>query len=553
MLCFIQNIVYFFLLSISSYTYAQTAVIINEIMANPNNGQLPKYEYIELFNNGNEAALLEEYKITIGNNVINLPVYQLPPQQFVLLCSNTALSQFVPFGQALALSRWPALSNTGTTLSLIRGDQVVDQVTYSDRWYGSTAKKNGGWSLERINPNLSCNISLNWTASTHTLGGTPCETNSVHDTYRIPQISINTTQIKDNRLALSWNIPIENFDFRIEHFEVLPRLGTPDRLEISTAKDSLYLYFDQSFEMNTIYTLKIKDIQWCLQDITIADIELFQQGDIAYNDIVINEVLFNPKADGVDFVEVLNRSDYPINLQNWKLGTRMISKDKLFLHPGQHLALTTNPSILYSQYQTHKDQFIYAMASLPAYANQQGVVTLFSPEKMIDSLYYNADMHQPFLKNQKGISLERQWPDSPTNTVGNFHSASTLSGGATPGYQNSTQNDFISKKNKFFLSSKTVSPDQDGFEDFLEINYELDASDYMMNIQIFSESGRLINRLIRQQSAGFSGKVTWDCRTESGSLAPAGIYIFTVEIYNEKGHRELQKGGFVVTHHAHSY
>jgi len=538
---------------ISCGILAQTTLVINEIMANPNNGQLPPYEYIELFNNSTETIELAAYRIGIGNTLVDLPSYSLSPQQFVVLCSSAALPQFEPFGDALALSRWPALNNTGAIISLTRDEELIDRVEYSNRWYGSTAKRNGGWSLERINPNIRCNVSFNWIASDHPLGGTPCVSNSVYDLYRMPQIFVNSAGIENNKLALSWNTTVEDMDFHVENFEVAPHMGIPERIEISSSKDTLYLYFNRDFEKNLIYTLKSKGVRWCGYDMDVEDMTLFQQGDIQYNDIVINEVLFNPRPGGVDFVEILNRSDHPVNLQDWKLGTRVISTEKLFIHPGQHLALTTDPTVLYTHYKTDENQFVHAMPRLPAYANQKGIVTLFSPDKMIDSLSYHADMHQPFLKNEKGISLERQSPDNPTNAHDNFRSASTWSGGATPGYKNSVQNDLILKKNKIFLSSKTVSPDQDGFEDFLEINYELNASDYMMNVHIFSESGRLISRLIRQQSAGSMGKVTWDCRAESGTFVPSGIYIFSVEIYTAKGVRELQKGGFVVTRQTLAY
>src|SRR5690606_25754804 len=147
----------------------------------------------------------------------------------------------------------------------------------------------------------------------------------------------------------------------------------------------------------------------------------------------------------------------------------------------------------------------------------------------------------------KGISLERQSPDEPTNGKNNFLSASTLSGGATPGYKNSTQNDVTFEKNIFSLTSKTVSPNDDGFEDFLVINYEFEHPRYMLNISIFTENGRLIRRLIQNQSAGHSGSAIWDCRSENCIVVRSGIYVFLAEIYDEKGDRKTTKGAFVIT------
>lgn len=527
---------------------AQTDLIINEIMANPNNGQLPPYEYIELFNNGTEVIKLEEYSIAIGNNTIALPIYRLAPKQFVLLCNEAAFSAFEPYGNVLALDRWYALNNTGATISLVSDDVIMDSVTYSDSWYGSTAKRAGGWSLERINPHIPCNIAANWSASVNPMGGTPCKPNSIVNPNQSPPIEAISTTTEGNKIALAFNVSIQDLQFSIDNFEASPGQGKPTNVHVSTGGDSLYLYFAHDFELNTLYTLQINGILWCSQVIHSQEIELFRQGRLYPNDVVINEVLFNPKDGGVDFVELFNNSAYPINLQNWRLGTRLISSEMLIIQPQQHLALTTDPAVLYRHYPTHTAQYIYSMPSLPSYTNQQGIVTLFSTDQMIDSLYYNASMHQPFLKNVKGISLERQSPERPTNEAGNFKSAATMSGGATPGYKNSAQIPDLSKKNNFFLRSKTVSPDGDSFEDFLEIAYELSETDYMMNVEIYADNGRLINRLIRQQSAGSSGKINWDCRAENGLLVHPGIYIFSIEIYNEKGHREVKRGGFVVTY-----
>src|SRR5690606_16028761 len=87
----------------SQIAYTQTGLVINEIMANPNNGQLPQYEYIELFNAGSDVVKLEEYRINVGTNTVELPTYRLAPQQYVLLCNDSALSNFDIYGNVVAL------------------------------------------------------------------------------------------------------------------------------------------------------------------------------------------------------------------------------------------------------------------------------------------------------------------------------------------------------------------------------------------------------------------------------------------------------------------
>lgn len=275
---------------------------------------------------------------------------------------------------------------------------------------------------------------------------------------------------------------------------------------------------------------------------------MFFQSGLTYNDVVINEILFNPKPGGVDFVELLNQSDRSINLQGWTLGNRLISSEPLILQPQQHLAISTSSATLLQHYPSVEQHKLHQVPSLPAYPNKQGYVMLYAGTMLMDSLYYNESMHSPLLKNIKGISLERQSPQRPSNEAGNFRSASTISGGATPGYKNSTHSTINEKNNLFFLSSKTMSPDGDSFEDYLEINYELSDSNYMINVDIYSDKGTLVNRLIRQQSAGMRGKITWDGRSENGHLCSPGIYICLMEVYDDKGHREVVKEAFVLTY-----
>lgn len=75
--------------------------------------------------------------------------------------------------------------------------------------------------------------------------------------------------------------------------------------------------------------------------------------------------------------------------------------------------------------------------------------TLFSDKDiLVDSVYYNSNMHAAHIVQPKGISLERL---SPAENI--FHSASTLVGGATPGYRNSTD-DLDIKNNRFTCNLK---------------------------------------------------------------------------------------------------
>ena len=72
----------------------------------------------------------------------------------------------------------------------------------------------------------------------------------------------------------------------------------------------------------------------------------------AANDVVINEILYNPRPYAVDFVELLNRSANYVDLQGWTisnekpdgtLDTKPVTAAPYLLAPGQFVVLTERP------------------------------------------------------------------------------------------------------------------------------------------------------------------------------------------------------------------
>lgn len=537
----------------TSTVYSQ-GVVVNEIMANPKDGQLPAFEYIELLNNGHTVQDLAEITLTVNNKNIALPSYHLAPQQWVILCNKEGESMLHNYGNVIALSSWPTLSNSGSTIHLQQQGQIIDAVSYKDSWHENTTKKAGGWSLERINPNWTCNILSNWSSSTATRGGTPGGPNSIYNSTYLPRIEIIKGELRDNRIHIVFNTDVTYLPaFTKEQFHLAETAESPTEIYWNEKQDTLTLSFLGALETDKIYSLTIQEIEICGSTITIPPYLLFKQQAITQQAIIINEILFNPKKEGNDFVELYNNTAYTINLQGWKLGNRIISDQMLLISAGDYLVLTMDKDKLIDVHPNAISDRIHQMNSLPSYSNQQGEVTLFSPTGAIDSLYYNANMHSSWINNAQGVSLERVSNIDDTNAPGNFKSAATLTGGATPGYKNSTIVDNFLTKNGFFLTSKTVSPDGDGFEDELEINYKLSSPNYLINLYIYDEKGILIKRLIRHQSASSEGKIAWNGTNENKVQTHPGHYIYWVELYDNTGFREVFRGAFVLVHKSQHY
>ena len=76
------------------------------------------------------------------------------------------------------IANLPTLINTGTTVEIQSSSgTVLHQIDYDITWYRNTAKDDGGWSLELINPGLDNSLPLSWGAGV--LAGTPGTENSL--------------------------------------------------------------------------------------------------------------------------------------------------------------------------------------------------------------------------------------------------------------------------------------------------------------------------------------------------------------------------------------
>lgn len=545
----------FIVTQLSFTTSSSAQLVINEVMSNPSNSTLAPYEYIELFNKSKAPIQLADFEFQYNNNKSFLPEYLLAPQQYVIICSQEALPAFERYGNVLALARWNILANTGATLQILKNETLIDAVSYRNNWHSTSAKRNGGWSLERINPDWTCDLRENWNSSESPNGGTPGRRNSILNRNTVPTLTVSDSQIDGNVLTLKFNSDFAYLQqLNLDHFEIDKSMGKPIQLQWNALLDSLVLTFNSRFEENELYTLRINPVELCSYTVNPLPKILFLQTKINAKEIIISEILFNPKEGGVDFVELYNAMDFPINLRNWKLGNRTISSEMIFIQPHNYLAITTNKPIIALHYPSAILNNILNVASLPPYPNQQGNVTLYTMDDIqIDSVYYNANMHDPLLTNVKGVSLERQSINPFHMAFEKFRSSATLHEGATPGYANSTNVDNMLKKNKIFFTSKTVSPNNDLHEDFLEIIYQFNDSDYYLNLSIYNDKGTLINRLIRNQSAGSAGEIIWNTENENGQKVPPGHYIMIAEIHNNYGTKERHKKAFVIVPNRFNY
>ncbi len=243
-------------------------IVINEFLADPSPSEgLPETEFIELYNRSKKYISLRNWTVTDNTSSEGvLPEYILAPEGHLILCPASAVSQFESFGATVAPSSWQILNVTGDSISIQNKEgQLIDALAYSKDWYQDADKDDGGYSLERINPDLPCDDPLNWAASNSNIGGTPGNLNSIIDL----NFSGNAPVIEDyffpapNRIILKFDKimdlnAVQTADYIIEPFVNISEI----KLESLGGKE-VELVLEQDLANNQTYGLSISSVNDC--------------------------------------------------------------------------------------------------------------------------------------------------------------------------------------------------------------------------------------------------------------------------------------------------
>ena len=546
------NTAYSFVLPADAEPYD---VIISEIMADPSPSVgLPEAEYLEIYNTTASYLRMNGWSLKVGTATKTIPDLVIGPNEYILFTEEDAVDLFSLFARSYGFSSL-GLSNTGTSLSLLNDSgELFSFVSYSDVWYNDAGKAEGGWALELIDPLNPCAGQDNWTASIDQQGGTPGKINSVYaenqlepEIDKVIAIDNQTVEVYFNH-AMDVQSLLDTSAYQVDNGIGNPIVISPD----GTEKTKVIMGFDQEFQIGKIYTLMVTSpVSNCIGTTLQAgfSIEFGIPENAAKGDVVINEVLFNPKGDGVDFVEIYNNSAKIIDLKELILGTvqvnefepndttyKSVSEENGLMFRGDYLVLTKDPLVVKEQYFTENPDGFVRMSSFPAYNNDMGTVILKGKDGMIiDAFSYNESMHYPLLDVVDGVSLERINPGRPSNDGTNWHSASANCGFATPAYKNSQFTEDGEIEEEVSVSPEIFSPDNDGYNDILNIRYFFESPGYTANVTIYDSQGRLVKYLVKNNLLGSEGVFSWDGRTEDNQKASIGIYVIYFEAFDMNG------------------
>ncbi|MGB3468662.1 MAG: lamin tail domain-containing protein, partial [Cyclobacteriaceae bacterium] len=462
--------------------------------------------------------------------------------------------------RVLGVSGWPSLNNGGEKLTLSVDNTEVFSVNYSDDWYDDPLF-DGGRSLEMIDVTNFCGEDNNWTVASESEGGTPGRQNSV--TASNPD---NTGSRLINAFALSPNSLQLVFDERL----ITDGTGLLINTEPALTLENFTVINDQGtivrftsieeIQPKTTYRISVGGFTDCTgnesqqNEVTFV---LSEPGEVG--DLLLSEILFNPRSGGVDFVEIYNSSDKFINLNGWAFAnddfidfdiSRIITDDNLIIPPAGYLAFTEDKGIILSEYPNNVNDNIIEIDDLPTFPDAGGTWILVDPEgNLIEQFDYSDDFQSSLLDDDDGVSLERISFLNEANDPQNWKSAASSVGFATPGEQNSQMlmsnvpSVAVSIIPKVFIPDGTGAA---GSQSFTTINYAFENGGSFANVSIYNANGRFIRELANGELLASRGFFRWDGIDERGNIVKVGYYIVLFELYDNNGMSDTIKETVVV-------
>jgi Lamin Tail Domain len=527
-------------------------ILISEIMAKPLSNQvLPNVEYIELYNRSNSKIELKDWKIINGSQKDTLVSKSIEKGKFLILCDRTDTSKLSKYGDVLGVNKFNTLGNLVDDFYITDAlGNAIDAIAYDKLDYRSSAKSQGGYSLERMNLNNPCNFN-DWTGSNDKTGGTPGKENSVKNIGKdsVPQIeyyyfSGKTIKIQFDRAIIRLN-PKDfthfSIDNSIQFDSVLLEKPLFNTLKV-TLKNNLD---DKSYKLIIKNSLKSCDLSNAIVNDTLPLQNAAKTIDNK-DTILINEVLVNPQTGGSRYLEILNKSKKVIDVKDFSVSADSVLKkltgaDGYLLFPNAFLVLADNPFDVQTRYNVPHLRRQFLKYKLPAWNEKEGKIYLAFNSKILDSLKYTKTFFNPLLPNSyDGVALERINPNKPTNDKSNWQSAAATVGYGTPAYRNSqyledTPSVLAASEEVFTIPKPTFSPDDDGFEDYLLLHYKLDKAGAFAKVSVFDVKGHLVKKWIDNEPLATEGDLKWDGETNEIIKAPIGIYVIYIELITPTG------------------
>lgn len=537
-------------------------LVITEVMADPSPAVgLPDAEYVEIYNRSAAPVSLAGWTLYDGS-VRTLPPVVMQPGEYRIICTQQNAPLLSVFGLVAEVNSL-SLLNSGELISLRDNNGVaVDSLMYSDSWYGSSFKKDGGWSLERKDHDFICFNPSNWTASVNMNGGTPGMINSVSAAFTDsdPPVLWRAWCPDSLSVLLIFSEPVDPAGIGdVQNYSLSDGLQILQPGFYDASNTRILLLLSTPLQYSKIYSVDIKNLRDCPGNfVSLPEPVRFGLPDTGEAvSVSINELLFDPFAGGYDFVELYNRGSGAVDLKTLKLSgfdkitgevisLEVITEEAFLIFPGEHVVLTENAEMVAAYYYSSYPKGFVEVPEMPSMNSDQGKIGLWYGERLLDAVQYDDGMHFELLSSTDGTSLEKIHPDRSSSDRTAWHSCSPAAGYATPGLRNSVYSDSPGRERQITIQPEIFSPDNDGFDDLITFSINSNKPGSIGNILLYNSAGQIIYTHRYNQLLASSDAFTWNGINDRGVISPPGIYVAIVEIFTLDGKTEYYKLPFVV-------
>jgi len=558
---------FLFLFLYPLYFFAQNRydVVIDEIMADPTPQiSLPSNEWIELKNVSANPINLQNWRIGDATGQSGpMPNFILQPDSFVIVCTGSAVAAMQAYGRVISVTSFPSLDNDGEQLYLKSNTGLtIHAVSCSLSWYQNAVKSDGGWTLEMIDTKNPCSGITNWKASTNASGGSPGIKNAVdavNNDQSVPSIK-NAYAIDNLNIVVVFDEPVDSLKgATIANYSIDGGLSIQSAISISPLFDQVQLRLTTAMQPNIVYNVAVNNVTDCKNNTigTKNKVKIGLPVDAAVMEMVINEILFNPKSGASDYIEFYNRSNKILDASKLYVANRnssgaissakLISTIPYYVFPGDYIVATEDAVNLPLNYMVQNPDAVFVVSSMPSFPDDKGDVILLNLQgAVVDEVKYLDDWQFALIANPDGVSLERIDPDGVSQEATNWHSAASTAGYGTPTYKNSQYKLLQSINAAIEVTPKVFSPDNDGRDDIATIQYKTTEPGYIANITIYDTNGRPVRNLVKNGTLGLQGYWMWDGLDDKKLKLSVGSYIVFTEIFNLNGKKESFKNVVVL-------
>ena len=514
-------------------------------------------EFVELFNRSSSTVELEGLTLSDDRRAPTpVPADQLtlgPGDYVVLVNRKEVFARYFPDVSCIEVPSWPVLNNGADAVVIELRGALLDSVRYEAAWGGAAG------SLERRNPHVLLSTPANWGSSTHPSGATPGAANTLLQFDGEPPTLRDAEEDGPHLLWARASEPLDPEHLSTSNFLIDGR--QPLDVVLETDLTTFWLSLAAPLAASTIEVVRLRDLagnESAAHALPIARIP--RRGDV-----VINEIMYDPRMDGTDglpdqteYVELMNVGSERLRMRGIQLserpdetglaGATPITSTHAYLDPrGFAVAYAVRQPLqtghvvplefgAFGPDAGREALWLGTTTLTPAGLNNSGQLLrlVSSGGELLDEVDYHPDMHSLTLRRiseTRGVSLERIDATTPGDIFENW-SSSRIAVGGTPGRPNS----FTAHDDNFSPTSAGVhpdpspfSPDDDGHEDVTHLRYQLRNEVSVIRVKIFDLAGRVVRSLTQATYTPGAGSILWDGKDERSMPVPIGIYVILLE------------------------